>query len=59
MQHATEKQGKRNFQQWQHKKQAENATPHEKFTQYRSNSFKLGARISPEVFNALSGTFSR
>jgi hypothetical protein len=59
MQHATEKQGKSNFKAWQHKKQAANANAHEKFMQYRSNSFKLGARISPEVFNALLGTFSR
>jgi hypothetical protein len=59
MKHATDAQGKRALRRWNKQKAQEKATAQEKFMQDRRNSFKLGARISPEVFNALSGTFSR
>jgi hypothetical protein len=59
MQHATEKQGKRALRRWNKQKAQEKAAAQEKFIADRRNSFKLGARISPDVFNALSETFSR
>jgi hypothetical protein len=59
MKHATKRQGNRNLLRFLEQKAAQSETAHDRFIQKRINSFKLGARIAPEVFNALQGTFLR
>lgn len=54
MTQATKAQGKRALKRWKRAQAEMKLTPHDKFVKRPRNAFALGARIKPEVFNALN-----